>query len=112
MLQVCQPPRIVHSLPSNRTLPSGLWNRRQRRPQKVSKGDRCLESKVPYTLAENAGMQPVEIVTQLRAAHANGEKFAGINVKTLGKSVSPMHSESHYYSKTVARSRCLAFGAL
>ncbi|CAE7941353.1 cct4 [Symbiodinium sp. KB8] len=36
---------------------------------------------VPYTLAENAGMQPVEIVTQLRAAHANGEKFAGINVK-------------------------------
>lgn len=36
---------------------------------------------VPYTLAENAGMKPVEIVTKLRAAHANGEKFAGINVK-------------------------------
>jgi len=36
---------------------------------------------VPYTLAENAGMQPVEIVTKLRAAHVNGEKFAGINVK-------------------------------
>merc|ERR1712167_185557 len=36
---------------------------------------------VPYTLAENAGMQPVEIVTKLRAAHANGEKYAGINVK-------------------------------
>jgi len=36
---------------------------------------------VPYTLAENAGMNPVEIVTQLRAAHVNGEKFAGINVK-------------------------------
>ena len=29
-------------------------------------------------------MQPVEIVTQLRAAHAKGEKFAGINVKRLG----------------------------
>jgi hypothetical protein len=40
---------------------------------------------VPYTLAENAGMQPVEIVTQLRAAHAKGEKSAGINVKTLGQ---------------------------
>lgn len=39
---------------------------------------------MPYTLAENAGMQPVEIVTQLRAAHAKGEKFAGINVKFLG----------------------------
>merc|ERR1719382_1693866 len=36
---------------------------------------------VPYTLAENAGMQPVEIVTKLRAAHVQGEKFAGINVK-------------------------------
>ena len=29
-------------------------------------------------------MQPVEIVTQLRAAHAKGEKYAGINVKTRG----------------------------
>ena len=36
---------------------------------------------VPYTLAENAGMKPVEIVTQLRAAHAAGQKYAGINVK-------------------------------
>merc|ERR1711904_113814 len=36
---------------------------------------------VPYTLAENAGMIPVEIVTKLRAAHANGEMHAGINVK-------------------------------
>merc|ERR1712183_598652 len=36
---------------------------------------------IPYTLAENAGMQPVEIVTKLRAAHAAGDKFAGINVK-------------------------------
>merc|ERR1712139_304458 len=29
---------------------------------------------VPYTLAENAGMPPVEMVTKLRAAHAGGEK--------------------------------------
>lgn len=36
---------------------------------------------VPYTLAENAGMQPVEIVTKLRAAHAQGDKYAGINVR-------------------------------
>merc|ERR1712146_513394 len=36
---------------------------------------------VPYTLAENAGLNPVEIVTKLRAAHANGEKYAGIDVK-------------------------------
>merc|ERR1712187_1041126 len=36
---------------------------------------------VPYTLAENAGMKSVEIVTRLRAAHVAGDKFAGINVK-------------------------------
>lgn len=36
---------------------------------------------IPYTLAENAGMQAVEIVTKLRAAHAAGEKYAGINVR-------------------------------
>mmetsp|Transcript_4094 Transcript_4094/g.11961 ORF Transcript_4094/g.11961 Transcript_4094/m.11961 type:complete len:534 (-) Transcript_4094:609-2210(-) len=46
---------------------------------------------VPYTLAENAGMHAVEIVTKLRAAHAAGEKFAGINVKK--SIISNMHEE-------------------
>lgn len=36
---------------------------------------------VPYTLAENAGLPPVEIVTALRAAHNAGEHNAGINVR-------------------------------
>ena len=36
---------------------------------------------IPYTLAENAGLKPVEIVTELRNKHRNGEKAAGINVK-------------------------------
>merc|ERR1711964_861619 len=36
---------------------------------------------IPFTLAENAGLPPIEIVTALRAAHANGEKHAGINVR-------------------------------
>ncbi|KAL6760482.1 chaperonin complex component [Haematococcus lacustris] len=36
---------------------------------------------VPYTLAENAGLNPIQIVTQLRQMHAAGEKYAGINVK-------------------------------
>jgi T-complex protein 1 subunit delta len=47
---------------------------------------------IPYTLAENAGLQPVEIVTQLRAAHAKGEKYAGINVKKC--CVSDMYAEN------------------
>ncbi|KAA8495294.1 T-complex protein 1 subunit delta [Porphyridium purpureum] len=36
---------------------------------------------VPYTLAENAGLSPVEIVTELRRRHALGEYNTGINVK-------------------------------
>lgn len=35
---------------------------------------------IAYTLAENAGLSPVEIVTELRRRHAAGESGAGINV--------------------------------
>lgn len=36
---------------------------------------------IPYTLAENAGMHPIGIVTELRQRHACGEKTMGIDVK-------------------------------
>jgi len=36
---------------------------------------------IPYTLAENAGLHPIKIVTELRRQHHNGKKFSGINVK-------------------------------
>ncbi|WVQ79702.1 T-complex protein 1 subunit delta [Cryptococcus sp. DSM 104549] len=36
---------------------------------------------VPTTLAENAGLNPIAIVTELRNKHAMGERNAGINVK-------------------------------
>lgn len=36
---------------------------------------------VPYTLAENAGLNPIATVTELRNKHAQGEKTAGINVR-------------------------------
>lgn len=36
---------------------------------------------IPYTLAENAGMKPIEVVTELRKQHAEGIAGAGINVK-------------------------------
>jgi T-complex protein 1 subunit delta len=38
---------------------------------------------VPYTLSENAGLNPISIVTELRNKHENGEKTAGINVKKV-----------------------------
>uniref|UniRef100_A0A7S2W2D7 T-complex protein 1 subunit delta n=1 Tax=Mucochytrium quahogii TaxID=96639 RepID=A0A7S2W2D7_9STRA len=37
---------------------------------------------VPYTLAENAGLNPINIVTELRRQHAEGCATAGINVRT------------------------------
>ncbi|KAJ1859918.1 T-complex protein 1 subunit delta, partial [Coemansia sp. RSA 989] len=36
---------------------------------------------IPTTLAENTGLSPIAIVTELRNRHANGEKTAGINVR-------------------------------
>ena len=32
---------------------------------------------IPYTLAENAGLNPIEIVTELRNHHANGRRHHG-----------------------------------
>ncbi|RWS22092.1 T-complex protein 1 subunit delta-like protein [Leptotrombidium deliense] len=36
---------------------------------------------IPYTLAENAGLNSIQTVTELRQRHAAGEKTAGINVR-------------------------------
>jgi len=48
---------------------------------------RSLEA-IPYTLAENAGLNPIEVVTELRRIHAEAKDkhsaYYGINVK-LGK---------------------------
>ena len=37
---------------------------------------------IPRTLAENAGLDPIDVLTELKAAHDNGQKFAGIDVFT------------------------------
>jgi len=36
---------------------------------------------IPYTLAENAGLNPIDIVTELRVKHSSGDTYCGINVK-------------------------------
>lgn len=36
---------------------------------------------IPTTLAENAGLKPIHITTELRNRHNKGEKYAGINVR-------------------------------
>ncbi len=35
---------------------------------------------IPRSLAENAGLDPIDILVELRKAHENGEKYAGVNV--------------------------------
>lgn len=37
---------------------------------------------IPRTLAENAGLDPIDVLTNLKAAHDKGQKWAGINVFT------------------------------
>jgi thermosome len=41
----------------------------------------ALES-IPLTLAENAGMDPIDTQVDLRAKHGQGKKWAGVNVRT------------------------------
>ena len=37
---------------------------------------------IPRTLAENAGLDPIDVLTQLRSAHDQNRKWAGVNVFT------------------------------
>uniref|UniRef100_A0A8C6M680 Chaperonin containing TCP1, subunit 4 (delta) n=1 Tax=Nothobranchius furzeri TaxID=105023 RepID=A0A8C6M680_NOTFU len=39
---------------------------------------------IPSTLAENADLNPISTVTELRNRHAHGDKMAGINVRKGG----------------------------
>ncbi|MET1124384.1 MAG: thermosome subunit beta, partial [Archaeoglobaceae archaeon] len=37
---------------------------------------------VPRTLAENAGIDPIDVLVELRKAHEEGNKYAGVDVET------------------------------
>ena len=37
---------------------------------------------IPRTLAENAGLDQIEVLTELRAAHDQGNKWGGVNIET------------------------------
>ncbi|MBU2616408.1 MAG: TCP-1/cpn60 chaperonin family protein [Nanoarchaeota archaeon] len=37
---------------------------------------------IPITLAENAGMDPIDVLTELKSRHDAGEKYAGLNLFT------------------------------
>jgi len=37
---------------------------------------------IPITLAENAGLDPIDVLTELKSRHDSGEKNVGINLLT------------------------------
>ena len=55
---------------------SSLPGREQLAVQKFAEG---IET-VPITLGENAGLDPIDILSELRARHEKGEKWAGVGV--------------------------------
>ncbi len=59
----------------------------------VQKYADALES-IPLTLAENAGMDPIDTQVELRAKHGAGKKWCGVNV--LAGKVSDLESEEIY----------------
>lgn len=47
---------------------------------------------IPYTLAENAGMYPLSVITELKAKHVQGGTNYGINIKK--NSISDMFEDN------------------
>ena len=54
---------------------------------------------IPFTLAENAGLNPIEIVTELRNRHAQGDASAGINVRKVRCAPSGVHPHPYTLHK-------------
>ncbi|MCS7134707.1 MAG: thermosome subunit, partial [Candidatus Pacearchaeota archaeon] len=40
---------------------------------------------IPRTIAENAGMDPIDVLTELKSKHEKGEKYAGLDVSSSAK---------------------------
>ena len=53
-----------------------LSGREQLAVEKFAEALECI----PITLAKNAGMSPIDTITQLRAKQSSGEKYAGVDV--------------------------------
>jgi T-complex protein 1 subunit delta len=47
---------------------------------------------ISYTLAEDVGLKPIKIVTELRKAHAEGNVMAGIDMKV--RCISDMYTKN------------------
>jgi len=59
---------------------------------------------IPATLGENAGMDPINIISELRALHEKGKKWAGVDV--LNGKISDM-SETEVYEPLVVKKQII-----
>lgn len=59
---------------------------------------------IPYTLAENAGIDPLVLVTELKNSHIEGNKHAGINVRRA--------CISNMFEKNVIQPQLVTYSAL
>ena len=66
----------------------------------VQKYADALES-IPLTLAENAGMDPIDTQVEMRAKHGQGKKWVGVNV--LGGKVGDLEAEEVFEPAAVKR---------
>ena len=66
---------------------------------------------IPYTLAENAGMKPIEIVTQLRKMHAEGMAGAGVDV-VKKKSTTSVEGVSDMYERKIVQPLLVSTSAI
>lgn len=55
---------------------------------------------IPYTLAENAGMNPISLVTELRSEHAKGKVGAG-EFQVLIRSCVPKHFRRKMFRRRI-----------
>jgi T-complex protein 1 subunit delta len=70
---------------------------------------------IPYTLAENAGLKPIEIVTTLREEHLTGNVGAGINVvpkKNNSSSSSSASAVSNMYEANIVQPLLVSTSAI
>ena len=63
---------------------------------------------IPFTLAENAGLNPIATVTELRNRHSQGEKTAGINVRKVRSPIQEAfkHISIFYITISVLQTYC------
>ena len=47
---------------------------------------------IPKTLSENAGLDPIDMMLEIRNAHSKGKKYAGVNV--FGGKIEDMHKNN------------------